>query len=145
MNDIIFNTFCIILAVGGTIFGIILFVKIATVQKKKATQFNKLPYGFKFYCGGQFNSFTLSYPFVTVITEETTIFIKYMGVNILLSFKDIENIEISQDLVTYRLRIYHNVNGFPKDIKLFTPYSHLIYNFIIQQKEKLLPIEETQR
>ena len=134
-NDIIFKIFSIMGAVGGLSFLIFLIVKLST-QGKKARQINELRCGFEVHCGGQFDSITLSYPLVKIRLEETAIFIQYTGVSILLYIQDIKTVDIVGDLFMGGIKIEHNVNNFPKGIRLFTPYYKLLYKFISTRQTK---------
>jgi hypothetical protein len=126
--DIFISIIEIMGGLGGLTLIIFLLLKISS-QKKKAKQLNELYPGFEFHCGGRFDEIAFTYPFVKVQIEKENILISYIGVNLLLFCKNIEA-EIINYFLEYGIKIKHNIDNYPKEIILFTPYYKLLREFI---------------
>jgi hypothetical protein len=126
--DIFFHIIGIMGGLGGLSFIIFLLLKVSS-QERKARQLNELYPGFEFHCGGKFDGITFTYPFVKIQIEKENILISYCGVNLLLFCKNTE-VEITNNSFEYGIKIKHNIDNYPKEIILFTPYYKLLLEYI---------------
>jgi hypothetical protein len=129
MFDILINLACILGGVGGLFFIVFLLGKIL-MQGKKARQLSMLPCGFEFHSGGRIDGITLTYPLIKLRIEDAAIFIQYMGVDLVLEYKNIVKVEIKNEWTSRGIKLNHFINNYPHEIVIFTPYWHLLQEFI---------------
>lgn len=70
-------------------------------------------------CGGCFDGFNFTIPFVRLSIYNDFIVISYSD-KILLKFKEIDEVKVKRRFIMAGVHIYHHKNGIPKDIILWS-------------------------
>lgn len=84
-------------------------------------------------CGGRFNNYNLTVPFVRVKIYKDFIIISYTK-KILLKYTDIKKIEVKRHIISKGVHIYHNKNDIPKNIIIWAANCEKLKNIIESKK-----------
>lgn len=115
---------------------IIVFGYIINKRNLKLEIENKLTAVYSENCGGRFNGYNLSVPFVRLTIYTDFIIISYTK-KVVLKYNDIVKIEIKKHFISKGIHIYHKRNDIPKNIIIWTANSKKIKE-IIESKLKEL-------
>ncbi len=103
------------------------------IEKSKIASYQEI-------CGGRFNGFNLTWPFVRVSIYDSFIVISYVK-KIVLTYEEIDSIFSKRYFISHGIHIQHHKKGVPKNIIIGSTDRDKVLNIINPKlKNKSIPI-----